>query len=200
MAISVLCNPELVKTHGQFAHELLKYFNEMGANLYGSEFLVYNVHSFIHLKDSALMYGSLEVCSSWKYENYLHRLRKKIRIGRSPLVQIVKRLTECPILTASPADEELPVKVPNNVYYTNDKNFVSLQCKRQDGCYQAFQFNSIKPFFTKKPCCSLDTGVAVGHDDNVINRVVSKEEIKGKCLKLHIDQKKVNLSLLNHCL
>ena len=167
VAISVLCNPELVKTRGQFAHELLKYFNEMGAYLYGTEFLVYNVHSLVHLKDSPVTYGSLEACSAWKYENYLHMLRKKVRIGRSPLVQIVKRLSECTILTPSPAHEELSVKVPNNVYSTKDRNFVSLQRKRTDGCYQAFQFNNIKPFYTR-PCCSLDIGVAVGHDDMLL--------------------------------
>lgn len=109
----------------------------MGAYLYGSEFMVYNVHSLVHLYDSACTFGSLQACSAWKYENYLHILHKKVRIGRSPLVQIVKLLSECYIQVPVHSDQALSVKAPNNVFYTNDGKFVSLLHKRSDGCYKA---------------------------------------------------------------
>lgn len=199
VAISILCNPHLVLTHGLFAHGLLKFFNDMGAYLYGPEFMVYNVHSLVHLYDAAHRFGSLEACSAWKYENYLHMLRKKVRIGRSPLVQIVKRLSECHIQTPVHSDQELSVKASNNVFYTNDGKFVSLLHKRSDGCYQALQYCNTEPLF-HNPCCSLDIGIAVGNPNNTINRVITENEVKGKCLKLNIKDNKIYLSLLNHCL
>ena len=47
-----------------------------------------------YLRDSAVTHGSLEACSAWRYDNYLHMQRKNVRICKSPLIKIVKRLPE----------------------------------------------------------------------------------------------------------
>lgn len=199
VAISVLCNPQLVQTHGLFAHGLLKFFNDMGAYVCEPEFMVYNICSLVRLYDAARTFGSLEACSAWKYENYLHMLQKKVRNGKSPLVHIVKRLPECHILAPVHSDQALSVKAPNNVFYTNDGKFVSLLHKRSDECYQALQYCNTEPLF-HNPCCSLDIGIAVGNPSNIINRVSTEYQVKGKCLKLNINHNTIYLSLLNHYL
>lgn len=50
----------------------------MGGQIYGEEFLVYNVHGLLHLTADAKKFGSLE----------------KDRSGKSRAVQIVKRVSE----------------------------------------------------------------------------------------------------------
>ena len=94
VASSILACPALAKIHLPYASELMKYFVAKAGELYGSEFLVYNVHSLIHLVDDVAQYGSLDQFSSFPFENYLQKLKKFVRSGKSPLAQIVKRLSE----------------------------------------------------------------------------------------------------------
>lgn len=94
VAVSILVSPNFIRYHIDYAHQLLEYFVESGRNLYGEEFLVYNVHSLLHLTDDARTYGNLDNFSAFIFENYLQKLKKMVRSWKSPLVQIVKRLEE----------------------------------------------------------------------------------------------------------
>ena len=71
VAVSILVSPNLVMNHVDYAHQLLEYFVESERNLYGPEFLIYNVHSLLHLTDDSRTYGSLEKFSAFMFENYL---------------------------------------------------------------------------------------------------------------------------------
>ena len=44
----------------KFAHELLLYFVSKSCDIYGSEFLVYNVHSLVHLTQEVERFGKLD--------------------------------------------------------------------------------------------------------------------------------------------
>jgi hypothetical protein len=94
IAMRILVSPALVKKHSAFAQELLVYFVQKGSEIYGNEFLVYNVHSMLHLTDAALRYGCLDKCSGFPFENFLGRMKKMARSGNKPLQQIVKRTLE----------------------------------------------------------------------------------------------------------
>ncbi|XP_078490295.1 uncharacterized protein LOC144746841 [Ciona intestinalis] len=93
-AISILISPTLCKLHCDLAEQMLSNFVKDCKVYYGEEFLVYNVHSLLHLADEAKVYGCLECCSAFCFENYLQKLKKMVRSGKSPLVQVVKRLQE----------------------------------------------------------------------------------------------------------
>ena len=71
VAVSILVSPNLVMNHVDYAHQLLEYFVESERNLYGPEFLIYNVHSLLHLTDDTRTYGSLDNFSAFMFENYL---------------------------------------------------------------------------------------------------------------------------------
>ncbi len=90
VATCILIHPTLAQTHNDFAHQLMLYFNEQGHVLYGDEFLVYNVHSMVHLAAEAKEFGSLDNCSAFSFENYLQHLKKLVRSGKNHLVQTAK--------------------------------------------------------------------------------------------------------------
>lgn len=94
IAGSILVSPKLVQLHLNYAKELLKYFVEKASQLYGEEFIVYNVHSLVHLADDAEAHGSLDQCSGFPFENYLQKLKRYVRSGKNPIAQIAKRLSE----------------------------------------------------------------------------------------------------------
>ena len=48
-AMCILVSPVLAVSHIEYAHDLLRFFVEHGEMLYGRQFLVYNVHSLLHL-------------------------------------------------------------------------------------------------------------------------------------------------------
>ena len=97
IAMCILVCPQTAVIYNNYAHNLLVYFVEQGFNLYGPEFLVYNIHSLIHISSDAFMYKNLDNCSAFPFKNYLHYLKRRVRSGRNPLVQIVKRLGELDI-------------------------------------------------------------------------------------------------------
>ncbi|RXN37607.1 transposase domain-containing protein [Labeo rohita] len=78
VAMCILVSPHLTQTYNMYAHELLTYFVEQGRHIYGKEFLVYNVHSLLHLTADATTYGSLDRCSAFAFESYLHQLKKMV--------------------------------------------------------------------------------------------------------------------------
>ena len=47
--------------------------------VFGSQFLVYNVHSLTHLADDADTYGYLNSVSCFPFENHLQELKKMVR-------------------------------------------------------------------------------------------------------------------------
>lgn len=49
VALCILVSPGLAREYNSYASELLTFFVEQGRALYGSPFLVYNVHSMVHL-------------------------------------------------------------------------------------------------------------------------------------------------------
>lgn len=85
VAISILLCLSLVSQHVLYAHK--------GRELYGPSFMVYNVHSMLHLASDATTYGCLDECSAFPYENYMQQLKRMVCSGKSP-VQIVKRIKE----------------------------------------------------------------------------------------------------------
>lgn len=94
VAMRILLSPSLLQHYADYAGQLLKYFVEIFADIYGEEQIVYNVHSVIHIVDDAKKYGVLDNCSSFKYESYLGRLKKLVRSAHSPCAQLVKHILE----------------------------------------------------------------------------------------------------------
>ena len=109
VAISILVSPTLIQSQID-ASDLLTYFVKQSRCLYGPKVLVYNVHSLLHIADDA---KELDEFSAFPFENHLHHIKKLVRSGRRPLVQIVKRLSE---LKISDGSYKIRTKRPDNQY------------------------------------------------------------------------------------
>lgn len=71
-AISILCSNYLIKKIGvKTANKLLREFVIHCEQIYGKQYLVYNVHILIHLCDDANVFGNLDMFSAFPFENFL---------------------------------------------------------------------------------------------------------------------------------
>ena len=94
VAMRCLCCSRLCCSHVDYANQLLVMFDEYGQKLYGEQFLVYNVHSLVHLSDDVKRFGPLDGISCFPYENYLRQLKKLIRSSYLPFQQVISRQLE----------------------------------------------------------------------------------------------------------
>jgi len=81
------------------AQMILVNFCEHFGELYGKEFLSYNVHALVHLAHESRIHGVLDNVSCFVFENYLGKIKKLIRKPDAALQQVVKRLSEMCIRT-----------------------------------------------------------------------------------------------------
>ena len=63
----------------RFAHDLLVYFVQKSSQLYGPEFVVYNVHSLTHISMEAEHFGKLDNCSAFIFESFMQQVKKCVK-------------------------------------------------------------------------------------------------------------------------
>ncbi|XP_070167405.1 uncharacterized protein [Polyergus mexicanus] len=79
IAIRILCDSQLCIKMNNYAHNLLVYFVDNYKNLYGREYMSYNVHNLLHLANDVKTLGSLDKFSCFQFENYLRNIRRKVQ-------------------------------------------------------------------------------------------------------------------------
>ncbi|KAK3911574.1 Halomucin [Frankliniella fusca] len=93
-AVYILSNKSLHAELRDVASELIRTFVSHASEIYGSTFVVYNVHSMIHLVaecDRGLM---LDDISAFKFENQLKSIKQTLRSGLHHLQQLARRDAE----------------------------------------------------------------------------------------------------------
>lgn len=94
IAIRILCDPKLCIQMNDYAHNLLVYFVDHYKNLYGREYMSYNVHNVLHLANEVKTFGPLDKFSCFQFENYLRSIRRKVQNSGQPLEQLINRISE----------------------------------------------------------------------------------------------------------
>ena len=94
VALRILMSPQLAVNYCDYANELLVKFVNDGKVLYGTELLVYNVHSLTHLANDVKNLGCLDEFSAFKFENKLGQLKRLVRKPQNPLQQIFRCIHE----------------------------------------------------------------------------------------------------------
>lgn len=77
-----------------YAHELMKHFIINSIQIYGPDFISFNIHSYLHLSDCVRLFGSLDNFSAFPFENFMQKLKKMVHKSSQPLQQVVRRIVE----------------------------------------------------------------------------------------------------------
>ncbi|KAK4886523.1 hypothetical protein RN001_002794 [Aquatica leii] len=93
-AITILLSEVYFTKLLHYSKEFLNLFVTHCKNLYGIEFLVYNVHTLCHITDDVIRFGGLDNFSAFLFENCLGKLKKLIKSPTNVLAQIYRRLHE----------------------------------------------------------------------------------------------------------
>ncbi|GAA6097846.1 uncharacterized protein LOC113076649 isoform X1 [Tachysurus ichikawai] len=94
VAVYILASPKFCMKMNDLANTLLLSFVEHFGQLYGEEFLVYNIHGLVHLSEDVKIHGNLDLISGFPFENFLGKLKKLVRGPCNPLTQVMRRLSE----------------------------------------------------------------------------------------------------------
>lgn len=194
IASIILVSPELVQTHWKYAGDLLVYFVEQGAILYGKEFLVYNVHSLLHLAAQAKRFGGLDKCSSFPFENYMCRLKRMVCSGNNPLSQLVKRLSEGNAIQLPETNyvTDISTKRPDNIYIVNKSSCCEVleeinRCiDNGDTLYRCRVYEHLNPLF-ESPCDSRIVGVFQGKRRSARIKFLSSAFFQEKAIMFEVD-------------
>jgi len=94
-AMYILTSPHLYQLYNTVANDLLREFVLHAKRIFGRHFVVYNVHSLIHISSECLMkHRALDELSTFKYERYLKDIRSTLQSGYRPLQQLADRFQE----------------------------------------------------------------------------------------------------------
>lgn len=89
--ILILCSLKYIGNIGlDVSKQMLKTFVTHCEEIYGSDYLIYNVHSLIHISEDVKRFGT----SGFPFENFLGKLKSLIKSPKNPLQQIYNRLIE----------------------------------------------------------------------------------------------------------
>ena len=193
VAMCILVSPRLVQIHSQYAQSLLTYFVKQGRELYGPEFLVYNVHSLLHITDDAVEFGGLDRCGGFVFENYLHSMKKMVRSGKNPLAQVVKRIHEMDNMSVinNQTCQKYPMlmKRPNNTFILDDDSCCEVADETnevdEDGNKKYFCriYNKPEPDFMK-PCDSRLIGVYKTSIENTHMQLISPSRLNRQAIMI----------------
>ncbi|CAH1115895.1 unnamed protein product [Psylliodes chrysocephalus] len=153
IAVRILSDKEHCKKLFYYAKELLHFFVKKFECYYGRHFMSYNVHNLLHICDDVENFGTLDMFSAFKYENYLYKLKLKLKDTSRPLCQIVNRITE---------ENLLLLHSPQNVNYpyVKYKNGVAISVIFSSFCISLSEFNNVKlPLVSTQGITELDTSI-----------------------------------------
>jgi hypothetical protein len=197
ISVSILLtqNDEKRVHHLNYASSLLRHFVAHCEQLYGEAFVVYNVHSLLHLVDDVKYFDtSLDSLSAFPYENFLQTLKRLIRSASNPIVQVAKRLQEYESVNSKPfisseTSKQLKIssKTRDATIYLKNGKFANVDEVKADKLMcRIYKRQSLQPFYFD-PCPSDLFDIFFAHErclDNVSVTSVTMNEIESKGLKL----------------
>lgn len=183
MSITILVSNKYHLKYNNYAKELLKHFVSITKIIYGSHFLIHNIHNLLHLSDDVLKFGPLDNFSNFSSENYLFFLKKLIRKHNNVLPQIIRRVAEINLHTLQ----------TNNVDHTkftlsmpHSNGILITSCT--DPQYRVVQFRDFKLSTTlRDSLCLLKDGTVIEIENFAFCAILNEYVLLGRPYKQRID-------------
>ncbi|XP_046881772.1 uncharacterized protein LOC124471334 [Hypomesus transpacificus] len=197
VVMCILVSSTTLKQYSQYAQQLLQYFVVRGRELYGKTFLVYNTHTMLHITADAVLFDGLDNCSAFKFESFLHTMKRMVRNGRCPLSQVVKRIEER-------KEEPLQVQKQKITNSPKDRAFVLdseegcdvIDETEKNGCHLCRVYSNPQPLFLE-PCNSSIIGVFQYKNTTTTMRWIPCETIKSIAMKTQMGDKTIFMKILH---
>ncbi|PAA86098.1 hypothetical protein BOX15_Mlig016445g1, partial [Macrostomum lignano] len=90
----IMCSSSIEGHRKNMVARLIRVYLRSCKQSYSRIFLVYNLHALLHLPDDCELYGCLDSFSAFRFENALGFLRRRVRSGNLPFMQLVNRIRE----------------------------------------------------------------------------------------------------------
>lgn len=188
-AMSILLSPNAsVKSWNELARSLLTQFVQEVQVIYGLEFMVYNVHSLIHIADDAMNFGNLSNVSAFPFESFMQKIKRMLHAKNYQLTQVAKRLSEMEsILVDQGANSAVRGIIftnskYNNCYCLDDGKIILLKEFVNSKCCHFYEIIKVGRF-PNYPFNSLSVGICLASiSSNVVKVMV--QNVRYKCLLL----------------
>lgn len=189
-ACCLLVDPTTASAKNDLASELLVSFCEQSMRLYGTSFMVYNVHILLHLPRIAMTHGSLDSVSAYSFENYLGELKRSVRSPLHPIVSLIKHVYErqeaCKNqMLQEEGNQKIYTKYPNNCYVDNNKKkcFEAISLDGSTVCVKEYIG---RPFF-REPISSDTIGCYLIKNDAYTYKTIERQTLADKRRAMKID-------------
>lgn len=133
--------------------------------LYGSEFLIYNIHMLCHISDDVSRYGILDNFSAFPFENCLGKLKKLVKSPNKPLQQLCRRVIERNYLLCNVDKKSSFLLEHNNGPVPNSFSF----CKQYKKVCHNNTFYSINSYSMSDSYCLVHKTIVVQIQNIVTN-------------------------------
>ncbi len=197
VAMCFLVSPTLVEKHSAYARSLLSYFVSRGRELYGKEFIVYNIHSMLHITDDAVQFNGLDNRSAFKFETYLHSVKKMVRSGTHPLSQIANRIEErCTSTIENKKDRQTKKSKDKAFILDNDNGCEITNDEEKNGHVLCRIYHNPAPLFME-PCHSFLLGVHNYNKKQTTMRWIPKKLIEKRAIKIEKEDTVTFMAILH---
>ena len=160
VAIRILISPTMSSELRNYSSDLLITFVQHFSQLYGAQYVSYNIHALIHLPSDVQRHGCLDEISSFPFENYLGKIKRWLRKPNHPISQVIRRLSE---------QSEAGLPVPPNLS-TKPPCFPVLKKEHHNG-----------------PCMGMDENCKQYSEAQYPNYCINIKKQRDSCVKIGDD-------------
>lgn len=200
-AIFILMSSKFIDNLGLLLPKtLLNTFVSHCEKIYGTEYLIYNVHILTHITDDVVNFGALDNFSAFPFENHLGQIKRLINSTKQPLHQIHNRLVEASLLVETSAR-----RGPLEFLFQHQLG-PNLNATKQFNQFKKVQHESfaltIYSYSTADCYCLLSNGLIIQIHNILYNNcedyvLLGKEFVNyGSFYKYPIDSKLLNIFIL----
>lgn len=150
-AFCIFVSDHLSTAYNDLAETCLLKFIENTLEIYGRGIMTYNFHSLHHVAADARFLGSLDSCSAFSFETYLYKIKRMVKSGKSPLIEIANRLHERQSALFRTGNEKMFrifLKRPNNAYVMDSSTFIEVLGLEDSDTYMCRLFSNGQSLFT----------------------------------------------------